>query len=63
MPQLGPVNWLFVYVFFWFILVLVSVVFWWMKSNCFVLKGASDGEGEIFNSSVCGKDAGLFWKW
>nr|YP_010393225.1 ATP synthase F0 subunit 8 [Cellana orientalis]UPX89387.1 ATP synthase F0 subunit 8 [Cellana orientalis] len=62
MPQLGPVNWLFVYFFFWFVVILFSVVFWWMKGNYFYLN-LSGKEGESFNrNKVPGKSV-MIWKW
>nr|YP_009318339.1 ATP synthase F0 subunit 8 [Angaria delphinus]AOZ71820.1 ATP synthase subunit 8 [Angaria delphinus] len=29
MPQLAPVNWLLLFLFFWFIIGLVSCIIWW----------------------------------
>nr|QAU54066.1 ATP synthase F0 subunit 8 [Cellana radiata] len=65
MPQLGPVNWLFVYLFFWLVLVLFSVVFWWMKGSHFYLN-LSDKKGESFSDNYNGSVSGnneMFWKW
>nr|ARI50087.1 ATP synthase F0 subunit 8 [Tectus virgatus] len=29
MPQLAPVNWLFLFILFWFIIGLISAMVWW----------------------------------
>nr|YP_010393238.1 ATP synthase F0 subunit 8 [Cellana toreuma]UPX89400.1 ATP synthase F0 subunit 8 [Cellana toreuma] len=62
MPQLGPVNWLFVYCFFWFVLMLLSVVFWWMKSNRFDL-GVSGDNKKGFVSESGHSEGNMHWKW
>nr|YP_009192108.1 ATP synthase F0 subunit 8 [Angaria neglecta]ALK03352.1 ATP synthase F0 subunit 8 [Angaria neglecta] len=33
MPQLAPVNWLLLFLFFWFTVALVSCVIWWSFNN------------------------------
>nr|YP_009417595.1 ATP synthase subunit 8 [Steromphala umbilicaris]AQD17688.1 ATP synthase subunit 8 [Steromphala umbilicaris]AQD17701.1 ATP synthase subunit 8 [Steromphala umbilicaris] len=34
MPQLAPVNWLFLFILFWFVVTLGATLIWWsFKSN------------------------------
>nr|WAP91518.1 ATP synthase F0 subunit 8 [Opisthoteuthis sp.] len=33
MPQLSPLNWMFLFSFFWFIMALNSSIMWWNNSN------------------------------
>nr|YP_010610620.1 ATP synthase F0 subunit 8 [Opisthoteuthis californiana]WAP91375.1 ATP synthase F0 subunit 8 [Opisthoteuthis californiana] len=35
MPQLSPLNWMFLFVFFWSIMALNSSVMWWNNSNLY----------------------------
>nr|YP_010943711.1 ATP synthase F0 subunit 8 [Ennucula tenuis]WLV28181.1 ATP synthase F0 subunit 8 [Ennucula tenuis] len=31
MPQLGPLNWLFLFVLFWSFIVMMTCLIWWMN--------------------------------
>nr|QQV69863.1 ATP synthase F0 subunit 8 [Opisthoteuthis sp. JN-2021] len=35
MPQLSPMNWMFLFSFFWFIMSLNSSIMWWNNSNLY----------------------------
>nr|YP_010852299.1 ATP synthase F0 subunit 8 [Desmaulus extinctorium]WGH72831.1 ATP synthase F0 subunit 8 [Desmaulus extinctorium] len=35
MPQLSPLNWIFLYLLFWFIVMTVSVMIWWSNNSFF----------------------------
>nr|UZN44222.1 ATP synthase F0 subunit 8 [Acharax sp. NY-2022] len=37
MPQLSPLNWLFLFYFHWFMVLLVHCLIWWYSSYKFVL--------------------------
>nr|ACF04910.1 ATP synthase F0 subunit 8 [Calyptraea chinensis] len=46
MPQLAPLNWFFLYILFWFIVMLMSILIWWsnlslFKSNYLYFPGSS----------------------
>nr|WNO18556.1 ATP synthase F0 subunit 8 [Pectinodonta sp.] len=57
MPQLSPINWMFVCVFFWFVVMVVSIVLWWsMKVNYSVVVSGVGKEC----SSV---DNEFMWSW
>nr|WNO18574.1 ATP synthase F0 subunit 8 [Neolepetopsis sp.] len=47
MPQLGPMNWLFVYMFFWIIVLVFCIVMWWEFDVCFEISSCSLGDGEV----------------
>lgn len=40
MPQLGPINWLFLYIFFWAVVSVVCVVVWWDGRKGYKISGA-----------------------
>nr|ANJ59894.1 ATP synthase F0 subunit 8 [Nacella clypeater] len=61
MPQLGPVNWLFVYLCFWFVIFLISVVFWWVSSNHFHLSDSASKSSSLDETGS--KAVSFFWKW
>nr|QCS25348.1 ATP synthase F0 subunit 8 [Cyclophorus martensianus] len=33
MPQLSPLNWILLFVFYWGFLYTLSVILWWNKKN------------------------------
>nr|YP_010610698.1 ATP synthase F0 subunit 8 [Luteuthis dentatus]WAP91466.1 ATP synthase F0 subunit 8 [Luteuthis dentatus]WAP91492.1 ATP synthase F0 subunit 8 [Luteuthis dentatus] len=35
MPQLSPLNWMFLFMFFWFIMTLNSSIMWWNNMNSY----------------------------
>nr|YP_010610672.1 ATP synthase F0 subunit 8 [Cirrothauma magna]WAP91427.1 ATP synthase F0 subunit 8 [Cirrothauma magna] len=35
MPQLSPLNWMFLFLFFWFIMILNSSITWWNNKNLY----------------------------
>nr|YP_009773418.1 ATP synthase F0 subunit 8 [Chiton albolineatus]QIZ12636.1 ATP synthase F0 subunit 8 [Chiton albolineatus] len=35
MPQLAPLNWVFLMLLFWFMVISVSMMLWWTKSKKF----------------------------
>nr|AUI11304.1 ATP synthase F0 subunit 8 [Calliostoma zizyphinum] len=41
MPQLAPVNWLFLFLLFWFIIALSSTLIWWSFKAEYSLTTAS----------------------
>nr|YP_008593209.1 ATP synthase F0 subunit 8 [Sepia apama]BAN81936.1 ATPase8 [Sepia apama] len=38
MPQLSPINWIFLFITFWFILLINSSITWWNTSNHYKFK-------------------------
>nr|QLY89862.1 ATP synthase F0 subunit 8 [Viviparus viviparus] len=43
MPQLSPLNWILLFLFFWVMVSLMSVLIWWMsKVNFGVIISADD---------------------
>nr|YP_009755015.1 ATP synthase F0 subunit 8 [Lepidozona coreanica]QIP53381.1 ATP synthase F0 subunit 8 [Lepidozona coreanica] len=37
MPQLAPLNWIFLESFFWTIIIMVTVMFWWNKDKKYII--------------------------
>nr|AUJ21407.1 ATP synthase F0 subunit 8 [Chaetopleura apiculata] len=37
MPQLAPLNWVFLECFFWSILVMILISFWWWKDKKYAI--------------------------
>nr|AVN97707.1 ATP synthase F0 subunit 8 [Potamopyrgus antipodarum] len=35
MPQLSPLNWVFLFILFWSSVILVSILIWWSKKTIF----------------------------
>nr|WAP91505.1 ATP synthase F0 subunit 8 [Grimpoteuthis sp.] len=35
MPQLAPLNWMFLFLFFWFIMSMNSSIMWWNNMNLY----------------------------
>nr|BAN81975.1 ATPase8 [Sepia pharaonis] len=35
MPQLSPINWLFLFILFWIILMINSSIMWWNTMNMY----------------------------
>nr|YP_007891045.1 ATP synthase F0 subunit 8 [Sepia pharaonis]AGJ71770.1 ATP synthase F0 subunit 8 [Sepia pharaonis] len=35
MPQLSPINWLFLFILFWLILMINSSIMWWNTTNMY----------------------------
>nr|ABM65772.1 ATP synthase F0 subunit 8 [Nucula nucleus] len=35
MPQLGPLNWLFLFILFWSSITLMTALIWWMAPQPF----------------------------
>nr|QMP96514.1 ATP synthase F0 subunit 8 [Bithynia leachii] len=35
MPQLSPLNWMFLFILFWTTISLVSIMIWWSKKTFF----------------------------
>nr|WHM50487.1 ATP synthase F0 subunit 8 [Helicostoa sinensis] len=38
MPQLAPLNWMFLFILFWTMIALVSIMIWWSKKTFFSAK-------------------------
>nr|YP_009742275.1 ATP synthase F0 subunit 8 [Polinices sagamiensis]QID90357.1 ATP synthase F0 subunit 8 [Polinices sagamiensis] len=41
MPQLSPLNWIFLFVLFWTAVLVVSILIWWSKKVQFLTKTSS----------------------
>nr|YP_009742314.1 ATP synthase F0 subunit 8 [Cryptonatica andoi]YP_009743670.1 ATP synthase F0 subunit 8 [Cryptonatica janthostoma]QID90409.1 ATP synthase F0 subunit 8 [Cryptonatica andoi]QIE11987.1 ATP synthase F0 subunit 8 [Cryptonatica janthostoma] len=41
MPQLSPLNWIFLFVLFWAAVLVVSILIWWSKKIFFSAKVSS----------------------
>nr|YP_005351138.1 ATP synthase F0 subunit 8 [Fissurella volcano]AFB78088.1 ATP synthase F0 subunit 8 [Fissurella volcano] len=74
MPQLGPVNWIFLYLMMWSFVGLLVCMFWWRFAEVYSTKGEGsyDEEGETSGSSndkggtgKCGLKEGKSesWSW
>nr|YP_010270205.1 ATP synthase F0 subunit 8 [Amphioctopus fangsiao etchuanus]YP_514811.1 ATP synthase F0 subunit 8 [Amphioctopus fangsiao]AWX90644.1 ATP synthase F0 subunit 8 [Amphioctopus fangsiao]AWX90656.1 ATP synthase F0 subunit 8 [Amphioctopus fangsiao]AWX90667.1 ATP synthase F0 subunit 8 [Amphioctopus fangsiao]AWX90679.1 ATP synthase F0 subunit 8 [Amphioctopus fangsiao]AWX90691.1 ATP synthase F0 subunit 8 [Amphioctopus fangsiao] len=37
MPQLSPLNWIMLFLLFWFLLFLNSSIMWWNNKNKYIL--------------------------
>nr|YP_006234106.1 ATP synthase F0 subunit 8 [Sepiella japonica]YP_009193044.1 ATP synthase F0 subunit 8 [Sepiella maindroni]ALP86437.1 ATP synthase subunit 8 [Sepiella maindroni]BAM11165.1 ATP synthetase subunit 8 [Sepiella japonica] len=37
MPQLSPINWIFLFIIFWSILMINSSIMWWNTNNFYKL--------------------------
>nr|YP_010241794.1 ATP synthase F0 subunit 8 [Xenophora japonica]QTI82482.1 ATP synthase F0 subunit 8 [Xenophora japonica] len=35
MPQLSPLNWIFLFILFWLAVISVSILIWWVKKVYF----------------------------
>nr|YP_001382312.1 ATP synthase F0 subunit 8 [Vampyroteuthis infernalis]BAF73640.1 ATP synthase subunit 8 [Vampyroteuthis infernalis] len=35
MPQLSPINWIFLFSFFWFMMSITSSIMWWNPLNMY----------------------------
>nr|YP_010884209.1 ATP synthase F0 subunit 8 [Pila globosa]WIW42427.1 ATP synthase F0 subunit 8 [Pila globosa] len=35
MPQLSPLNWIFLFFMFWLLVIIISAMIWWNKKNFF----------------------------
>nr|AOY40904.1 ATP synthase F0 subunit 8 [Cipangopaludina cathayensis] len=31
MPQLSPLSWIFLFMFFWVVVLMTAILIWWMK--------------------------------
>nr|QAU54080.1 ATP synthase F0 subunit 8 [Patella vulgata] len=51
MPQLGPINWLFLYIFFWAVVGIIFVVVWWDGRKGYKISGAKKSVSDYI------------WKW
>nr|YP_009742262.1 ATP synthase F0 subunit 8 [Neverita didyma]QID90344.1 ATP synthase F0 subunit 8 [Neverita didyma] len=38
MPQLSPLNWIFLFLLFWIAVLTVSVLIWWSKKILYLTK-------------------------
>nr|YP_009034074.1 ATP synthase F0 subunit 8 [Sypharochiton pelliserpentis]AHZ60690.1 ATP synthase F0 subunit 8 [Sypharochiton pelliserpentis] len=47
MPQLAPLNWIFLMLFFWFMVMSMTIMFWWMKDKKFKI---STDSKKVFSS-------------
>nr|YP_003204723.1 ATP synthase F0 subunit 8 [Bivetiella cancellata]ACF04817.1 ATP synthase F0 subunit 8 [Bivetiella cancellata] len=53
MPQLSPLNWVFLYMLFWVALLSISVSVWWFKKNSF----------QSYKSNASHLDSIKVWSW
>nr|ACY56493.1 ATP synthetase subunit 8 [Onykia robusta] len=37
MPQLSPINWLFLFIMFWSIMIINTSIMWWNTSNLYTI--------------------------
>nr|QIZ12662.1 ATP synthase F0 subunit 8 [Acanthopleura echinata] len=37
MPQLAPLNWIFLILFFWSMVIYIMISFWWIKSKHYTI--------------------------
>nr|YP_010974600.1 ATP synthase F0 subunit 8 [Pomacea aulanieri]WNR57053.1 ATP synthase F0 subunit 8 [Pomacea aulanieri] len=37
MPQLSPLNWVMLFLMFWVVVIILSILIWWNKKNMFYL--------------------------
>nr|ACC86821.1 ATP synthetase subunit 8 [Sthenoteuthis oualaniensis]ACC86827.1 ATP synthetase subunit 8 [Sthenoteuthis oualaniensis] len=37
MPQLSPINWLFLFIMFWSIMIINTSIMWWNTSNIYTI--------------------------
>nr|QTT61111.1 ATP synthase F0 subunit 8 [Anentome sp. YY-2021] len=35
MPQLSPLNWILLFILFWMVILMMSVLVWWFNKNFF----------------------------
>nr|YP_009707860.1 ATP synthase F0 subunit 8 [Pseudocleopatra dartevellei]QEU52729.1 ATP synthase F0 subunit 8 [Pseudocleopatra dartevellei] len=42
MPQLSPLNWIFLFLLFWLIIFLIFCLIWWHGSTAFKVLGSSE---------------------
>nr|YP_009434652.1 ATP synthase F0 subunit 8 [Tectus pyramis]ATF29384.1 ATP synthase F0 subunit 8 [Tectus pyramis] len=66
MPQLAPVNWIFLFILFWFVIGIVSVLIWWSFKVEYKIQGMGE-TGDVtpsINSSWSSANMDLkSWKW
>nr|YP_010944752.1 ATP synthase F0 subunit 8 [Galiteuthis armata]YP_010944758.1 ATP synthase F0 subunit 8 [Galiteuthis armata]WMC20850.1 ATP synthase F0 subunit 8 [Galiteuthis armata]WMC20856.1 ATP synthase F0 subunit 8 [Galiteuthis armata] len=37
MPQLSPINWLFLFIMFWSIMIMNTSIMWWNTNNLYTI--------------------------
>nr|WMC20803.1 ATP synthase F0 subunit 8 [Chtenopteryx canariensis] len=37
MPQLSPINWMFLFIMFWSIMLINSSIMWWNTNNLYTI--------------------------
>nr|YP_006073352.1 ATP synthase F0 subunit 8 [Solemya velum]AFG18172.1 ATP synthase F0 subunit 8 [Solemya velum]AGI98161.1 ATP synthase F0 subunit 8 [Solemya velum] len=42
MPQLSPLNWLFLFIMFWSVIFLMMCMVWWTSSKSFLVESGKD---------------------
>nr|YP_010988163.1 ATP synthase F0 subunit 8 [Eunaticina papilla]WOP07005.1 ATP synthase F0 subunit 8 [Eunaticina papilla] len=42
MPQLSPLNWIFLFLLFWVAVLTVSILIWWTKKIHFLVNTSND---------------------
>nr|YP_010547142.1 ATP synthase F0 subunit 8 [Maoricolpus roseus]UYK51656.1 ATP synthase F0 subunit 8 [Maoricolpus roseus] len=47
MPQLSPLNWIFLFLLFWCVVFSVSAMIWWGTKMSFSLEGNKSEESEL----------------
>nr|QIQ23140.1 ATP synthase subunit 8 [Rochia nilotica] len=62
MPQLAPVNWLFLFILFWFTISLVSALVWWSSKLEYKVDNGSDDNQTSLGPSMPGHAASS-WDW
>nr|WNO18583.1 ATP synthase F0 subunit 8 [Iothia sp.] len=55
MPQLGPLNWLVLFYFFWFLVGAFSLILWWSFDMSYFFGGEKSEGGFLGGGSV--------WSW
>nr|YP_009413698.1 ATP synthase F0 subunit 8 [Margarya melanioides]AQT38726.1 ATP synthase F0 subunit 8 [Margarya melanioides] len=51
MPQLSPLSWIFLFMFFWVVVLMMAILIWWIKKVEFSLNvgGGSDNYSVVEN--------------
>nr|YP_010944806.1 ATP synthase F0 subunit 8 [Bathothauma lyromma]YP_010944812.1 ATP synthase F0 subunit 8 [Bathothauma lyromma]WMC20940.1 ATP synthase F0 subunit 8 [Bathothauma lyromma]WMC20946.1 ATP synthase F0 subunit 8 [Bathothauma lyromma] len=47
MPQLSPINWLFLFIMFWSIMTMNTSIMWWNTNNLYTINKTSKSSMNI----------------
>nr|YP_004935471.1 ATP synthase F0 subunit 8 [Semirossia patagonica]BAL27741.1 ATPase8 [Semirossia patagonica] len=48
MPQLSPINWLFLFFMFWSVLMINTSVMWWNTNNLYLINKTQKSQLNIY---------------